>query len=96
MQTATRYKDRSAWAGAEDGLLVFDLDGDGQVTQSKEIASGEWISEEDTDLQALAKVFDSHALANRRYDSPVTQKLVVDIPAENEMNWRLALHEKNT
>ena len=84
------YKDRSAWAGADDGLLVIDLDGDGQVTQSKEIAFGEWTSEEDTDLQALAKVFDSHALANRRNDSPVTQKLVVDIPAENEMNWRLA------
>ena len=54
------YKERSAWAGADDGLLVIDLNGDGQVTQSKEIAFSEWTAEQDTDLQALAKVFDSN------------------------------------
>ena len=54
------YKERSAWAGADDGLLVIDLNDDGQVTQSKEIAFSEWTAEQDTDLQALAKVFDSN------------------------------------
>ena len=54
------YKERSAWAGADDGLLVIDLNGDGQVTQSKEIAFSEWTAEQDTDLQALVKVFDSN------------------------------------
>jgi hypothetical protein len=54
------YKERTAWVGADDGMLVIDLDGDGQVTQSKELAFGEWTTEQDTDLQALAKVFDSN------------------------------------
>ncbi len=54
------YKERTAWVGADDGMLVIDLNGDGQVTQSKEMAFGEWTSEQDTDLQALAKVFDSN------------------------------------
>lgn len=54
------YKERTAWVGADDGLLVIDLGGDSQVTQSKEMAFGEWTTEQDTDLQALAKVFDSN------------------------------------
>jgi hypothetical protein len=54
------YKERTAWVGADDGLLVIDLNGDGQVSQSKEMAFGEWTTETDTDLQALAKVFDSN------------------------------------
>ncbi len=54
------YKERTAWVGADDGMLVIDLNGDGQVTQSKEMALGEWTSEQDTDLQALGKVFDSN------------------------------------
>ncbi len=54
------YKERTAWVGADDGMLVIDLDSDGQVTQSKEMAFGEWTTEQDTDLQALAKVFDSN------------------------------------
>ncbi|MEK7345847.1 MAG: calcium-binding protein [Pseudomonadota bacterium] len=54
------YKERTAWVGADDGMLVIDLGGDGQVTQSKEMAFGEWTTEQDTDLQALAKVFDSN------------------------------------
>jgi Ca2+-binding RTX toxin-like protein len=54
------YKERTAWVGADDGLLVIDLNNDGQVTQSKEMAFGEWTAEADTDLQALAKVFDSN------------------------------------
>ena len=54
------YQERTAWAGADDGILVIDLDGDGQVTQAKEIAFAEWTEEQDSDLQALAKVFDSN------------------------------------
>jgi hypothetical protein len=54
------YLERTAWAGADDGILVIDLDGDGQVTQTKEIAFAEWTSEQDSDLQALAQVFDSN------------------------------------
>ena len=54
------YQERTAWAGADDGILVIDLDGDGQVTQAKEIAFAAWTEEQDSDLQALATVFDSN------------------------------------
>ncbi len=54
------YKERTAWVGADDGMLVIDLNGDNQITQSREMAFGEWTTEQDTDLQALAKVFDSN------------------------------------
>jgi hypothetical protein len=57
---ADGYKERTAWVGADDGLMVIDLNNDGQITQSKEMAFGEWTTEQDTDLQALAKVFDSN------------------------------------
>jgi hypothetical protein len=52
----------SDWSAATGGFfpIVIDLDGDGQVTQAKEIAFAEWTSEQDSDLQALAKVFDSN------------------------------------
>jgi hypothetical protein len=39
---------------------VLTIEHSGQVTQAKEIAFAEWTSEQDSDLQALAKVFDSN------------------------------------
>ncbi len=53
-------KERTAWVGTDDGMLVIDLNGDNQFTQSKEMAFGEWTTEQDTDLHALVKVFDSN------------------------------------
>ena len=55
------YAERTAWAGADDGILMIDLGGDGKVTDAKEIAFGNWTPQDDTDLQALATVFDSNA-----------------------------------
>jgi len=54
------YAERTAWAGADDGMLVIDLGGDGQITQAKEMAFGDWTAEADTDLQAMARTFDSN------------------------------------
>lgn len=51
------FAERTAWAGADDGILMIDLGGDGKVTDAKEISSAEWTPEKDTDLQALAKMF---------------------------------------
>jgi hypothetical protein len=61
------YKERTAWAGPSDGLLVIDLaangaaGADGQINQAKEIAFAQWTSDpNDTDLQALRAVFDTN------------------------------------
>ncbi|NKC14788.1 MAG: hypothetical protein GKR94_22155 [Gammaproteobacteria bacterium] len=54
------YLERTAWTTGDDGLLVFDLNNDDQVTESKEIAFAKWTDEDDTDLEALASEFDTH------------------------------------
>jgi hypothetical protein len=55
------YREATAWAGPQDGILVIDEGGDGVVTQAKEIAFSQWTTANgDTDLQALAATFDSN------------------------------------
>lgn len=54
------YVERTAWVGADDGLLVIDLGNDGQITDAKEVAFSNWTDAQDTDLQALATTFDSN------------------------------------
>lgn len=55
------FREKTAWVGADDGLLVFDVGGDGQVTEAKEIAFAHWTEDEnDTDLEGLRTVFDSN------------------------------------
>lgn len=55
------FREKTAWVGADDGLLVFDVGGDGQVTEAREIAFAEWTEDEtDTDLEGLRKVFDTN------------------------------------
>jgi len=54
------YLERTAWTAGDDALLVFDIGNDGKVTQSKEIAFAKWTDEDDTDIEALAKTFDTN------------------------------------
>jgi trimeric autotransporter adhesin len=53
------HQNRTAWAGAGDGVLVFDVDGDGQVTQRNEVVFTDWDATATNDMQALAHVFDT-------------------------------------
>ncbi len=39
------YRERTAWVGPEDGLLVIDLDGDGVIDQAKEVSFKLWSAE---------------------------------------------------
>jgi Ca2+-binding RTX toxin-like protein len=63
---ADGYKEQTAWAGPADGLLVIDLaangapGADGKIDQAMEIAFARWTAAADTDLEALASVFDSN------------------------------------
>lgn len=55
------FKERTAWVGADDGLLMFDENNDGRITSAKEIAFTKWIEEEgQTDIDALALHFDTN------------------------------------
>jgi hypothetical protein len=51
---------RTAWAGAGNGVLVFDADGDGQITQQNEVVFTDWDPTATNDLQALSDVFDTN------------------------------------
>ena len=54
------YLERTAWVGADDGFLMFDENGDGQITTAREIAFAHWTEADDTDLEGLAATFDSN------------------------------------
>jgi len=53
-------KERVAWVGSNDGFLVADLNGDGKINQANELALSLLTPGADTDLEALAAVFDSN------------------------------------
>ncbi len=52
------FKYRSGWAGADDGLLVYDKDGDGNITANDEVSFTEYV---------IGQVGEAEAM--RRYDS---------------------------
>jgi hypothetical protein len=51
---------RTAWAGVGDGVLFYDADGDGKISQKREFVFTEWDPSAPGDLEALASVFDSN------------------------------------
>ncbi|MFA5501306.1 MAG: calcium-binding protein [Sulfurovaceae bacterium] len=51
---------QTGWVGADDGLLVFDENGDGKITTAREIAFADRTVADDTDLEALKTEFDSN------------------------------------
>lgn len=54
------FLERSAWAGSDDGLLMYDADNNGEITQADEIALASLTPGEDTDIEALEALFDSN------------------------------------
>jgi len=50
----------TAWVGPDDGLLVIDADNSGTVNQSKEYVFTQWTDKAETDLEAIAEVFDTN------------------------------------
>lgn len=53
------YKHRTAWAGNGDGVLMFDADGDGTISNRKEVIFTDWDPTADSDIEALRQVFDT-------------------------------------
>ena len=58
--TGSGYQNRTAWAGAGNGVLVFDVNGNGSVDSPKEIQFTEWDPTATSDMQALRDVFDTN------------------------------------
>ena len=50
----------SAWVGPEDGMLVIDANDSGTVDESREYVFTEWSDTAQTDLEAVAEVFDTN------------------------------------
>lgn len=73
------YRERTAWANPDDGMLVIDLrsDGrfgpDGKIDQTKEVILSEWGPKGATDLQALAQAKD--AKGRRIFDTNGDKRL---------------------
>ena len=54
------YQHRMAWAGNGTGVLAFDADGDGKISNSKEFEFTQWDPTATGDLEALKDVFDTN------------------------------------
>ena len=50
----------TAWVAPEDGMLVIDANNSGTVDESREYVFTEWSANAETDLQAIAEVFDTN------------------------------------
>ncbi len=53
-------KNRTAWAGAGDGVLFYDADGDNEISEAREYIFTEWDPTADSDIAALRSYFDSN------------------------------------
>jgi hypothetical protein len=58
--TGDGYQHRTAWAGAGNGVLAIDADGDGKITERKEIVFTDWDPSAEDDMAALRSVFDTN------------------------------------
>ncbi|MEP1428846.1 MAG: hypothetical protein ABJL64_09285, partial [Rhizobiaceae bacterium] len=51
---------KTAWVGADDGLLAIDLNNDGKVNDGSEIVFSQYAEGAETDLEGLAMAFDTN------------------------------------
>ena len=58
--TGDGLENRTAWAGAGDGVLFYDPDNSGEITEMRQYVFTEWDPTATSDMEALAAVFDSN------------------------------------
>src|SRR5262249_51372133 len=54
------YQHRTAWAGAGNGVLVLDIQGNGVINQPNQVDFKLWDPTATSDMQALLDVFDTN------------------------------------
>src|SRR5439155_960303 len=54
------YQHATAWAGAGNGVLVLDRNGDGNISQANQVDFKLWDPTATSDMQALLDVFDTN------------------------------------
>ncbi len=54
------YQHLTAWAGAGNGVLVYDPNGTGQITEQDQVVFTDWDPTATSDMQALLDVFDTN------------------------------------
>lgn len=54
------YKENVGWVGLDDALLAIDLDGDGEINQTKEVNFAHGVDEAETDLDGVRAVYDDN------------------------------------
>ncbi|WP_422368596.1 Ig-like domain-containing protein [Pelagibius sp.] len=58
--TGDGYRNRLAWAAADDGILAYDKQGDGEITDADEISFVDYVDGAQTDLEGLTH-FDTNS-----------------------------------
>ena len=58
--SASDLEINTAWVAPDDGMLVIDANNSGTVDESREYVFTEWSENAETDLQAIAEVFDTN------------------------------------
>ncbi|WP_107496286.1 calcium-binding protein [Thalassobius sp. I31.1] len=58
--TGDGLMNRTAWVGAGDGVLFYDPDGTGALTEKRQYVFTEWDPTATSDMEALASVFDEN------------------------------------
>ena len=58
--TGDGLQNRTAWAGAGDGVLFYDPDNLGEITEKRQYVFTEWDPTATSDMEALASYFDSN------------------------------------
>lgn len=83
------YRENGAWAGPDDGFLVFDANGDGNIDVPSEIALSELTGDSsDTDLQAVK----NSSIINSDPSTVVAQaeagSLLVEVLDNRDAGWK--------
>ncbi|MDX8348802.1 calcium-binding protein [Cognatiyoonia sp. IB215446] len=58
--TGDGFENRTSWAGAGDAVLFYDPDNLGEITEKRQYVFTEWDPTANSDMEALASVFDSN------------------------------------
>ncbi|KLN58998.1 hypothetical protein WH96_20130, partial [Kiloniella spongiae] len=85
--TSDGYKENVSWVGPQDGFIVTDLNLDGKIVGNELLVANQ-TEEDDTDLEALATVFDSNndgVLDNQDTDFDKV-KIWQDLNQDGEVN----------